>query len=106
MDAAILEQRSFELVYRITTATGKQKWVWEQGQAVYEEGADGGFSALEGFITDITEQIEVKQMLDEQREKALVTLSSIGDAVITTDANGHVEYLNPAAADLTGWSRE
>ena len=104
MDAAIRERRSFELVYRIITAAGKQKWVWEQGQAIFE--ADDHFSALEGFITDITDQIEVRQALDEQREKALVTLSSIGDAVITTDAEGNVGYLNTAAEDLTGWSRE
>src|ERR1700733_6261772 len=34
-----------------------------------------------------------------------VTLSSIGDAVITTDANGGVTFLNPAAQALTGWTQ-
>ncbi|MBL8960809.1 MAG: PAS domain-containing protein, partial [Gemmatimonadetes bacterium] len=33
-----------------------------------------------------------------------VTLSSIGDAVITTDATGRVTFLNPVASTLTGWS--
>ena len=32
-----------------------------------------------------------------------MTLQSIGDAVITTDAEGHVDYLNPVAVSLTGW---
>ncbi len=35
-----------------------------------------------------------------------VTLSSIGDAVITTDASGRVTFLNPVAQTLTGWSQE
>src|SRR5204862_6396130 len=35
-----------------------------------------------------------------------VTLSSIGDAVITTDTQGSVTYLNPVAVSLTGWTQE
>jgi diguanylate cyclase (GGDEF)-like protein/PAS domain S-box-containing protein len=43
------------------------------------------------------------QMFDEQ-ERARVTLHSIGDAVITTDAEERVEYLNPVAERLTQWT--
>ncbi|HUX91061.1 MAG TPA: EAL domain-containing protein [Gallionellaceae bacterium] len=39
-----------------------------------------------------------------EKERALVTLQSIGDAVITTDIEGRVEFLNPVAETLTGWS--
>jgi len=42
--------------------------------------------------------------LHEQREWLRVTLSSIGDAVITTDISGNVTFLNPVAQSLTGWS--
>ncbi len=42
--------------------------------------------------------------LFEEKERAHVTLESIGDAVIRTDAEGRVEYLNPLAEQLTGWS--
>jgi PAS domain S-box-containing protein len=38
-----------------------------------------------------------------QRELWRVTLASIGDAVIVTDACGRVNFLNPAAQELTGW---
>jgi len=40
----------------------------------------------------------------EKNSRAHVTLHSIGDAVITTDRNGRVEYLNPTAERLTGWT--
>lgn len=43
--------------------------------------------------------------LYEQRQWLQVTLSSIGDAVITTDAEGKVTFLNPVAQALTGWNQ-
>jgi PAS domain S-box-containing protein len=42
--------------------------------------------------------------LQQQRQWFEVTLSSIGDAVITTDVRGTVTYLNPVAESMTGWS--
>jgi len=42
----------------------------------------------------------------QQREALRVTLASIGDAVITTDEEGNVEFLNDVAVELTGWTRE
>lgn len=42
--------------------------------------------------------------LFKEKEKALVTLHSIGDGVITTDTDGWVEYLNPIAEKLTGYT--
>jgi len=44
--------------------------------------------------------------LFDAKERAEITLHSIGDAVITTDAEASVEYMNPVAEDLTGWSME
>ncbi|MBK7677210.1 MAG: EAL domain-containing protein [Candidatus Accumulibacter sp.] len=48
----------------------------------------------------------VEEALFEERERAQVTLDSIGDAVLTTDLQGKVTYLNLAAEVMTGWSRE
>jgi PAS domain S-box-containing protein len=44
--------------------------------------------------------------LAEQREFFRITLSSIGDAVITTDAEARVTFLNPVAEAMTGWKSE
>ncbi|MEM7482214.1 MAG: EAL domain-containing protein [Acidobacteriota bacterium] len=42
--------------------------------------------------------------LSAEKELALVTLASIADGVITTDPEERIEYLNPVAENLTGWS--
>ncbi len=49
---------------------------------------------------------ENARLIREQRERLHVTLSSIGDAVISTDAEGRVEFLNPVAQELIGWGNE
>jgi diguanylate cyclase (GGDEF)-like protein/PAS domain S-box-containing protein len=54
-------------------------------------------------FTDITEHKLTQQALSSEKERALVTLHSIGDGVISTDATGRIEYLNPIAKQLTGW---
>lgn len=46
------------------------------------------------------------QEIERQREQLQVTLASIGDAVIVTDREGRVSFLNPVAAGLTGWGLE
>ena len=49
---------------------------------------------------------QTTEALYEQRQWLQVTLSSIGDAVITTDAEGNINFLNPVAQALTGWTQE
>ena len=58
---------------------------------------------IEGIATDITDRKLTEQALFEETERVKVTLHSIGDGVITTDASGRIEYLNPVAERLTGW---
>jgi Amt family ammonium transporter len=54
-------------------------------------------------IRDISEARRMEDQLYQEKERALVTLQSIADGVITTDEHGNVEYLNTAAEHLTGW---
>ena len=63
-------------------------------------------------VEDITERKSTEfvlraaeEALFEAKERAQVTLNSIGDAVLTTDLLGNVTYLNLVAEAMTGWSR-
>ena len=55
---------------------------------------------------EASEPKQSDEALHEQREWLRVTLSSIGDAVITTDTKRSITYLNPVAVSLTGWTQE
>jgi len=54
--------------------------------------------------TENSHRRAAEEALFQAKERAEVTLYSIGDAVITTDAQGFVDYLNPIAEKLTGWA--
>lgn len=58
-------------------------------------------SALE---READNRLAVEQTLASERDRAQVTLRSIVDGVITADAECRVEYMNPSAEQLTGWS--
>lgn len=54
-------------------------------------------------LTAVIERAAITEALYDERERAQVTLNSIGDAVISTDVRGRVTYLNLVAERLTGW---
>jgi diguanylate cyclase (GGDEF)-like protein/PAS domain S-box-containing protein len=91
--------KNFE--YRLRRKDGSQIVVLENSRAIIDD--DGQVVAHEGTITDITDRKRAETRIFEEKERAQVTLQSIGDGVITTDADGNVDYINPVAQDLTGW---
>jgi diguanylate cyclase (GGDEF)-like protein/PAS domain S-box-containing protein len=54
-------------------------------------------------VRDLTEWRRAQEILFREKEQAVITLESIGDAVMTTDLAGRIMYLNPVAERLTGW---
>ena len=56
-------------------------------------------------LGSMIERAAYAEALFEEKERAQVTLNSIGDAVVSTDVSGRVTYLNVVAEDLTGWSQ-
>lgn len=61
----------------------------------------GGFVAW--VVSRTSTQVEAR--LFREKERAQVTLHSIGEGVITTDAQGNVSFMNQIAENLTGWSQ-
>jgi diguanylate cyclase (GGDEF)-like protein/PAS domain S-box-containing protein len=57
-------------------------------------------------ISSMIERAANAEALFEEKERAQVTLNSIGDAVMSTDVWGNVTYLNAVAEQLTGWTCE
>ena len=97
---AVATGEAWDLELPLITAAGQQIWVHAVGQAEFE---DGRPVRLVGALQDITALRSVTAELAAQHELTRVTLQSIADAVITTDASGNVTWLNSVAERMTGW---
>jgi diguanylate cyclase (GGDEF)-like protein/PAS domain S-box-containing protein len=91
----------FESVHRMQHANGEWRWIQSRVQGRLDE--HGRLRRLVGVETDVTERKLYEEALFREKESAQITLQSIGDGVVTTDADARVQYLNPVASDLTGW---
>jgi diguanylate cyclase (GGDEF)-like protein/PAS domain S-box-containing protein len=96
------EARSMEVVLR--RRDGSQVVALENSRGVRD--GSGRIVGYEGTVSDITERKRAEQAIIAEKDRAHVTLQSIGDAVITTDAAARIDYLNPVAERLTGWSND
>ena len=95
------ETQFFESVHRMKHQSGDWRWMKSRAKSVLDD--NGRLLRLLGVEVDITERKLYEDALFREKESAQITLQSIGDGVITTDANSNVEYINPVAEDLTGW---
>jgi diguanylate cyclase (GGDEF)-like protein/PAS domain S-box-containing protein len=91
----------FESVHRMKHQNGDWRWMSSRAKAVLDE--NGRLLRLLGVEVDITERKLYEEALFREKESAQITLQSIGDGVITTDADCQTEYVNPVAEELTGW---
>jgi|GEM_PF-1342280 len=101
IQTALAEKRHFWLIYRIITAQGFEKWVWEQGQGIFSP--DGNLEALEGFITDITEQRKAERSILEREERFRSLAENIREVFWISSPDGdEVIYISPAYEEIWG----
>ena len=94
----------FESMHRMRHRNGEWRWVISRATARVDK--HGRLLRLVGVELDITERKLYEEALFREKESAQITLQSIGDGVITTDADSTIDYINPVAEQLTGWRLE
>jgi PAS domain S-box-containing protein len=95
VQSAVKKRIPFRLVYRIHTASGKWKWVWEQGRGVASP--QKGF-LLEGFIADISDQKRMEEALAAERDLLHTLMDNIPDSIYFKDKETRFIRINQAKA--------
>jgi PAS domain S-box-containing protein len=98
---AVKKDQPFQFTYRLRTAQGEVKWVWEQGRGVF--GSNGELVALEGFITDVTERVRADQALQASEERYRLLFERNLAGVFRSTLAGDLIDCNDAFAHIFGY---
>jgi two-component system cell cycle sensor histidine kinase/response regulator CckA len=104
VEEAIAGRRSFELNYRIRTAGGDQKWVWERGSGVFSP--EGQLLALEGFISDISERRKAEEALRQSEERYRLALQATQEIMYDWEVPNNTIFWNPNFTNVLGYAPE
>lgn len=102
--SAIHNNELYQIEYRINTAQGDTKWVWEQGRAVEYDNDLPVF--VEGFLTDISEYKLTQAQLNKTYNLLIAAIEQLPAGVIIADAeNVNIRMANSAAMKIRGPSK-
>jgi diguanylate cyclase (GGDEF)-like protein/PAS domain S-box-containing protein len=100
---AIERRSAFYLEYRVNLPDGP-RYVRSEANRILSQ--DGQIERMLGICQDITPLRALNEALFQEKERMAITLDSIGEAVISTDDEMRVTFMNPVAETLSGWSQE
>ncbi|MCU0575670.1 MAG: PAS domain S-box protein [Desulfobacterota bacterium] len=102
---ALVKRDHFQIAYRIITAEGKLKWVWDHGIGVFS--VQGELLFLEGYAFDITEHMRIQEELRMTEERFAKIFQASPDWVsITTLEDGVYIDVNDGYLKASGYARE
>ncbi|MCX7108871.1 MAG: PAS domain S-box protein [Proteobacteria bacterium] len=96
----LLEKGKVRLEYRFLSSSGKYLWISDNARVV--RNGEGTIQAIAGSWTDITES----KAAEYDRLRLRMAAEASADMIFLTDANGLIEYANPAFCRFTGWNTE
>jgi PAS domain S-box-containing protein len=99
---AIEAEEPFEVTYRIETASGETRWMWERGRAVGT--TDDGVELLEGFVTDITAREERARQLEHERQLSQKLVDTLDDVFYVLGPKGELLRWNDSLVEVSGYS--
>jgi PAS domain S-box-containing protein len=92
INLALASYVPFTINYRIKDSNNNIKWIFERGEGIFSP--DNKLIAVEGFITDISEEKRVQHKYDEMLSVLNSTINAIGEGILVTDSNNNITYFN------------
>ncbi|MGB7630199.1 MAG: PAS domain S-box protein, partial [Candidatus Deferrimicrobium sp.] len=99
-NAVCRQERILRVECRIVRKDGELRWVSDRRQMIYDEG--GRLLCIDGLCLDISEQ----KRAEEERRRLAAAVEYAADAIMITDAEWIVQYVNPAFEKVTGYAKE
>ncbi len=94
----------YRTTYRVITAQGQHRWMWEQGAGTFD--ATGNLLTLDGVVLDITERQRAEEALQESERRFRTVLETLQLIAVMLDRAGNIILCNDYLLNLTGWKRE